>query len=134
MKNLYAKFGIGLFVLAVLAGPFAAGARTPIGNSLDGGATAVETTSATAAGLTSASDIPTLVGRGVSVVLGLLGIIFVVLVVYAGFLYLTSNGEEANVKKAKKMLTQAVIGMVLVASAYAISSYVIDALRAVSKT
>ncbi len=102
-----------------------------ISNSLNGAANDVDSI-ATKAGLTNAASLPTIIGNTISVLLGLLGIVFVVLVVYAGFLYLTSNGEETNVKKAKKLLTQAIIGLIIIVSAYAISSYVIDALSAVS--
>ena len=84
------------------------------------------------AGLSSASSLPVIIGKFIGVMLGILGVAFVVLVVYAGFLYLTSNGEETNVKKAKKLLTQAVIGLVLIVSAYAISTVVIDSLTAIS--
>lgn len=87
---------------------------------------------AISAGLNSQQGLPQIVGSTISVLLGLLGIVFVVLVVYAGFLYLTSAGAEDNVKKAKKLLTQAIIGLIIIVSAYAISSYVIEALSAVS--
>ena len=76
----------------------------------------------------SQTELPTLIGQLINVLLGVLGIVFVILVVYAGFLYLTSQGEEGNVKKAKKLLTQAVIGLIIIIAAYAISSYVISAL------
>ena len=88
----------------------------------------------TNAGLTAASDLPTIVGRGIGILLGVLGLVFVVLVVYAGFLYLTAQGEETNVKKAKKLLSQAVIGLILIVSAYAITNVVIDSLVTVSGT
>ena len=102
-----------------------------ISTNLTGAANDVNTIAANA-GLTNAGSLPQIVGNAISVVLGLLGIVFVVLVVYAGFLYLTSNGEETNVKKAKKLLTQAVIGLIIIVSAYAISGYVIAALATVS--
>jgi len=79
------------------------------------------------------SDLPTLVGAIINVLLSVLGIVFVILVVYAGFLYLTSQGETKNVDKAKKLLTQSVIGLVIIVAAYAISSFVIDALVTVSE-
>lgn len=125
MKNLYYKIGAGLSVLPTLALPLAARAQlsqaqedvTTIGGSLGG----------------VQSDLPTLVGAIINVLLGVLGIVFVVLVVYAGFLYLTSQGESKNVDKAKKLLTQSVIGLVIIVAAYAISSYVINALVTASE-
>ncbi len=125
MKNLYYKIGAGLSVLPTLALPLAARAQlseaqsdlTDIGTALGG----------------TQSDLPTLVGAIINVLLSVLGIVFVILVVYAGFLYLTSQGETKNVDKAKKLLTQSVIGLVIIVAAYAISSFVIDALVTVSE-
>lgn len=104
-----------LFIRAAVAADF----------SLKNSGTIVES-AGTAAKLTGAADIPTIVGRTIGILLGILGIVFLVLTVYAGFLYLTAQGEETNVKKAKKMLSQAAIGLVLIVSAYAITNVVID--------
>jgi hypothetical protein len=60
-----------------------------------------------------------------------LGIVFLVLVVYAGFLYLTDQGAGEKAKKAMKLLTTAVIGIIIIVAAYAISNYVIGAMVAV---
>lgn len=126
MKNLYAKLGTGLSMLPVLATPLMASAAlsgTPLSDASDD-VTAI----GSAAGLSGASSLPEIIGSVIQVLLGVLGIVFVVLVVYAGFLYLTSAGEDKGVAKAKKLLTQAVIGLVIIVSAYAISGYVIGAL------
>ena len=129
MKNLYARLGTGLSMFSAIAVPLATNAA--IGSGLTNANVALGA-SQTSSTLTSASDVPAMVGKAISVLLGVLGIVFVVLVVYAGFLYLTSNGDETNVKKAKKMLTQAVIGLVLIVSAYAISGHVIAALTKIT--
>lgn len=126
MKNLYYKIGAGLSALPALALPFAASAQLTTAQEDVG-------TIGTELGFSS-QTLPGLVGSGINVLLSILGIVFVVLVVYAGFLYLTSQGEETNVKKAKKLLTQSIIGLVIIVAAYAISSYVIDALVTVSSS
>ncbi len=56
------------------------------------------------------------------------GIVFLVLTVYAGILYMTAQGEPDKIKKAKGMLTNAVIGLIIIVGAYAITRYVVDAL------
>ncbi len=99
--------------------------------SLGSSGTIVDNAGASA-GLANTWDLPTLIGRFISIALGILGLVFVIYVVYAGFLYLTAQGEETNVKKAKKMLSQAVIGLVLIVSAYAITNLVTDALTTVT--
>lgn len=68
--------------------------------------------------------IPVLVGRVLGGVLGLTGTIFFVLVVYAGLMWMTSAGNEESSTKAKKILTAAIIGLIIVLSAYAITTFV----------
>ena len=55
--------------------------------------------------------------------LSLLGIIFFGLVVYAGYLWMTAGGNEEDAGRAKKLLTQAVIGLCIVLAAYSITIY-----------
>ncbi|OGF15393.1 hypothetical protein A3G56_03175 [Candidatus Falkowbacteria bacterium RIFCSPLOWO2_12_FULL_45_10] len=79
---------------------------------------------------TAVSD-RTLEGTVVSVIngiLGLLGIIFLVLVLYAGFLWMTAAGNEDQVTKAKSILTTSIIGIVIIVAAYAIVKFVLDAI------
>lgn len=49
-----------------------------------------------------------------------LGLLAVVMVIYGGFLYVSSAGEEENVTKAKKILMYAVIGIVLIVVSFAL--------------
>jgi uncharacterized membrane protein YwzB len=85
----------------------------------------------TEAGVSSTSaNLPALVGSLINVLLSVLGIVFVILMVYAGFLYMTASGEEDKVKKAKKLISQAVIGLIIIVAAYAISNFVFQQLAA----
>lgn len=72
------------------------------------------------------TPLPDLIGKIIYIILSFLGIIFVVLTVYAGFLWMTAGGNEETVKKAKKWLENAVIGIVIILAAYAITSFVIS--------
>ena len=74
--------------------------------------------------------LPALIGNIINVLLGALGIVFVGLVIYAGILYFTDAGGEKSAKKAKEILKTAVIGLVIIIAAYAISNYVMGALVA----
>jgi hypothetical protein len=56
--------------------------------------------------------------------LQVVGIIFLVLMVYAGFLWMTAGGNEENVEKAKKLIMAAVIGIAIVLAAYSITYFV----------
>jgi hypothetical protein len=74
------------------------------------------------------SDPRIIIARIIQVLLGFLGIIAVIIIMYAGFLWMTANGEEAKVDKAKKTLTSAAIGLVIILMSFAIASYVLNML------
>jgi len=56
----------------------------------------------------------------------LLGVIAVIVIIVAGITYSTSSGNQASITKAKNMILYAVIGIVVVISAYAITNFIID--------
>lgn len=59
-------------------------------------------------------------------VLGLLGIVAVIMVLYGGFQWLTAGGSEDKVASAKKILQSAVIGLIIILLAWAIVNYVLS--------
>lgn len=69
-----------------------------------------------------------ILGVIVNVFLGFLGIIFVGLIIYAGYLWMNARGNEEDVKKAKDTMRMAIIGLIIVVSAWAIWSVVWSAL------
>jgi len=80
------------------------------------------------AGLDTKTSIPALTGKIVGAGLSLMGILFFGLMLYGGFLWMTARGEEKSVTKAKDTITHAVIGFAIVAGAYAITEFAIDAI------
>jgi len=70
----------------------------------------------------------TAIAEIIKITLSFLGVIFIVLIVYAGFLWMTSAGNEEKVKKAKDIMVAAIIGVAIVLLAYAITYFVIDKL------
>ena len=70
------------------------------------------------------------VGRIINACLGVLGIVLIVLVLYGGFLWMTAAGNEERITKAKKIFGNAIIGLIIVIMAYAISRFVICQLQA----
>jgi uncharacterized membrane protein YwzB len=69
-----------------------------------------------------------IIGKIINAALSLLGIIFVVMMVWAGFLWMTDAGSSEQVKKAKTMLRNAIIGLIIILLAYSIAQFVIDGL------
>lgn len=74
------------------------------------------------------------IGNVVNVLLGLLGIIFFLLTLYAGFIWMTAMGDSGKVDTARTMLVQGVVGMVIILSAFAISNFAISQLLTASQT
>ncbi|MFA4942205.1 MAG: hypothetical protein WC564_01030 [Patescibacteria group bacterium] len=64
------------------------------------------------------------VGQIVGAVLSFVGILLLILVIYAGILWMTSAGNEKQTEQAKSILTSAIIGLIIVLSAYAITSFI----------
>ena len=60
--------------------------------------------------------------------MALIGLIFVCLVIYAGYLWLTSAGNEEKIKKAKDIMFAGIIGIAIILSAYVITLIVIHQL------
>lgn len=66
----------------------------------------------------------------ISVVLGFLGVLCVILMIYAGFTWMTAAGEKDKVEKAQKTMLAAVIGLLIFLASFAISYFVARALVA----
>jgi len=66
-------------------------------------------------------------GAVINVFLSLLGIIFLILILYGGFLWMTAAGNEEKIKKATQVIGRAVIGIIIVAMAYGITYFVLQA-------
>lgn len=77
----------------------------------------------------SSQDIKQTIENIVQIVLGFIGIIFIVLLIYAGWLWMTSGGSADKIDRAKKIIISSVIGLLLTLSAYAISIFIISSLQ-----
>ncbi len=56
----------------------------------------------------------------------LLGIIFVILIIYSGYLWLVAGGNSEQVDAAKKRIISAIIGLIIILAAYAITYFVLE--------
>lgn len=69
------------------------------------------------------------IGNIVQIILSLLGIIFMILMIYGGFVWLIAAGDESKVTTAKNVIRNSIIGLAIVLAAYAISNFVFAALE-----
>ncbi|MBI4281379.1 hypothetical protein HY625_01000 [Candidatus Uhrbacteria bacterium] len=70
------------------------------------------------------SILPAAVGAIVRGLLGSLGIIFLILIIWGGYQWMTATGNEETVEKSKKVITQAVIGLVIVLGSYMLYAFI----------
>lgn len=75
-------------------------------------------------------DIRLTIVRFIMISLSVIGVIFVILLVFAGFKYMTAAGNEDKIKDSLKQITQAVIGLVIILSAWSISYFILLRVRA----
>lgn len=78
------------------------------------------------------ADLKTTVINIVSWALGVLALVAVVFIIVGGFQWLTSAGNEERVELAKKTISSAVIGMVLVLMSWAIVTFIVNTTRNVT--
>ncbi len=76
------------------------------------------------------TDLLTIIGTIISVVLGVLGVVFLILIIYAGVLWMTAGGSEDKIKRAKSTLINGTIGIIIVLGAYGIATFILNALGA----
>jgi hypothetical protein len=81
------------------------------------------------AGSPYAQDVPTMIGNVIGTALSMIAVIFFVLMVYGGFLWMTAHGDSGQIDKAKDTIIAAIIGIIVVLAAYAITNFVFDAVN-----
>ncbi|MFA5420946.1 MAG: pilin [Patescibacteria group bacterium] len=60
----------------------------------------------------------------INLALSMLAILFVILIIISGYQWMTAGGNEEQVKKAQSRMKNAIIGLVIVILAYAITAFV----------
>ena len=70
------------------------------------------------------NDLASIIGVVIKTFLGLLGVLFLVYMLYAGYNWMIAQGEEEKVTKAKDTIQRAIIGLIITIAAYAISFWV----------
>lgn len=107
-------------VAGVMMIPFAANAQSFTGQ--------LEKTGEAVYGTAAGADFYTTLGLIINAALSVLGVVLLVIVIYAGFLWMTAGGNKEQVQKAQKWILNAVIGLVILVSSFAISDFVIELL------
>lgn len=64
--------------------------------------------------------------KNIALVLSFVGVIFVILIIYAGIIWMTAQGNDEKVNNAKKIMIDSIIGLIIVVAAYAIIYFVLE--------
>jgi hypothetical protein len=121
-----------VLALATLAAPFITNAVADPGDTLNrlkevGG-------EAYGTGSEEPRNVTEIVGGVIKTALSILGVVAALLIIYAGYLWMTARGREEIVTKAKNTLEAAIIGLVIIMAAYAITYFVVDRLMQATST
>jgi len=124
MKNsLGKKIIFGIFSLFLLLSGAITGQIVKADNL--GDAFTIADTVASSSGYGS-TDINSVIGNIIMTVLSLVGIIFIVFIIYSGIVWMTAAGNEQKTEKSKNTIKHSVIGLVIVLGAYAITYFLIN--------
>lgn len=137
MKNIFSKSARLIITLFFLALPFLSVSAANLNNAfrvdtgdiysnqdrLDSAAYNARFNIAGNAGALTPEQI---ISTAITALLSLLGVIFVGLTVYGGFTWMMAGGDEQKVTKAKDVIKESLIGLVIVLGAYALSYFVIS--------
>ncbi|HYE59848.1 MAG TPA: hypothetical protein VEA18_01535, partial [Candidatus Kapabacteria bacterium] len=78
-----------------------------------------------AADATTETSFAAILGSVVKAVLSFIGIIFLSLMIYAGYLWMNARGDEGDIDKAKDIIKAAIIGLIITLGAYSITNFVV---------
>lgn len=67
----------------------------------------------------------TTIGAALGVLLSVLGLIMLIIIVYAGVIWMTAGGATENVKRARDMMIEASLGLAVCLASYAITQYIV---------
>ena len=64
----------------------------------------------------------------IRIILGIISVLFLLMIVYGGVTWMIAGGSEEKIKEAKGLISGAIIGMIVIFLAWAISAFIFDQL------
>lgn len=125
---------IATFILltAVMVLPYFVFAQTTTGTiNTESKANPLTMLNAVATGVTgpyseaNVDSLPTILGLVINGALSLLGVIFIILMVLAGYNWMMASGNEQKIEEAKSTIKRAIIGLVIVLGSWAIWNFIL---------
>src|SRR3989338_3854518 len=82
-----------------------------------------------APGAIKADSVAALIGNVVGAVLTFVGVLFLILMLYGGIIWMLARGNETETTKALNTIKAAIIGLIIVVASYAITTFVFQAIE-----
>lgn len=73
-------------------------------------------------------DITDFTGSALGIILSSIGILFLLLMLYGGFMWMTAQGNMDQVSRARKLIIAGVIGLIIIVMAFAVTAFLGDTL------
>ena len=73
-------------------------------------------------------DVRVTVVRIIQIVLSLLGVIFLGLLIFSGFKWMTAGGSEDEIKKASAQIKNAIIGLIIILVSWGVTTFILKRL------
>ncbi len=73
-----------------------------------------------------AETVDSIIGLAIYIILGFVGTIFLILIIYSGIQWMTAQDNDIKVNKAKGVLLNAIVGLVITLGAYVLSYFIIS--------
>lgn len=85
-------------------------------------------------GIDKTTGVTYVIGLVARAAISLLGVAFMAYVIYGGFLWLTAAGKDEQIEKAKKIIQEGIIGLIVALSAASIYWFVTGTLVGINQT
>jgi hypothetical protein len=128
MKKIYHTLLTSLLLLPFIVSAQTSTTTTETANLKDAFGQPLQDIGKAAGYRTEGATLEEKLGSALNMIFALLGVLFIILIVYSGFLWLTASGNETKIKKAKDNLYSSAIGLIIIIGAYAISKFVFNVL------
>jgi hypothetical protein len=65
------------------------------------------------------------IGQYISAVLSIIGMVFMVIILYGGLVWMTAGGDSGRVKKGRDLILFAALGLIMIGLSYVVVEYII---------
>lgn len=72
------------------------------------------------------SDVRTTISTIINVFLGLLGIVALIIMIAAGVIWMTSQGDSGKTETARNMMAAGAVGLLIILAAYSITRFIVN--------